>query len=341
MFRKTKVLWIVLVMTMIVSACGSATTASSPQGEEPTSAPVREAATEAASQTNDEERLVRHTFGETLIKGTPTRVVVLEWTYVEDVLAVGLQPVGVADIDGYNEWVKIPVELSTDAVDVGLRGEPNLETIASLNPDLIIDTQYRAAEYYDKLSVIAPTLIFEPYPTDETINQYDEMTSTFTTIANVLGKQTEAEKVLAHLDQKYVDAQKKIEEAGLLGEKFVLSQMFSWENAVYVRLFTKNGMASQIVERIGLENGWDDGFQAYGFSEVSVEKLPELGDLHYFYVVNADDQVMNLDTVSPIWQSLPFVKSGQAYPLGGDTWLFGGPLSAELIVDIVVGELVK
>jgi iron complex transport system substrate-binding protein len=337
MFRKTKVLWIVLVLTMLASACGS------PVTETPTSAPATEDATEAVLQTdaNAEERLVKHTFGETLIKGTPSRVVVLEWTYVEDVLAVGVQPVGVADIEGYNEWVKIPVELSADAVDVGLRGEPNLETIASLNPDLIIDTQYRAAEYYDKLSAIAPTLIFEPYPTDESINQYDEMTSTFTTIADVLGKQVEAEEVLAHLDQKYVDAQKKIEAAGLLGEKFVLSQMFSWENAVYVRLFTKNGMASQIVERIGLENGWDDGFQAYGFTEVSVEKLPELGDLHYFYVVNADDEVMNLDTVSPIWASLPFVKSGQAYPLGGDTWLFGGPLSAELIVDIVVGQLVK
>lgn len=341
MFGKTKVLWMVLILSMLVSACGSAVTASSPQGEEPTSVPATEAATEAVAQANDEERLVKHTFGETLITGTPTRVVVLEWTYVEDVLALGLQPVGVADIEGYNEWVKIPVELSGDAVDVGLRGEPNLETIASLNPDLIIDTQFRAAEYYDKLSAIAPTLIFEPYPTDESINQYDEMTSTFTTIADVLGKQAEAEEVLAHLDQKYVDAQKKIEEAGLLGEKFVLSQMFSWENAVYVRLFTKNGMASQIVERIGLENGWDDGFQAYGFTEVSVEKLPELGDLHYFYVVNADDEVMNLDTVSPIWASLPFVKSGQAYPLGGDTWLFGGPLSAELIVDIVVGQLTK
>jgi ABC-type Fe3+-hydroxamate transport system substrate-binding protein len=335
MFRKTKVLWIVLILTMLASACGS------PATDAPTSATATEVATEAVPQANTDERLVKHTFGETLIKGTPTRVVVLEWTYVEDVLALGVQPVGVADIAGYNEWVKIPVELSADAVDVGIRGEPNLETIASLNPDLIIDTQFRASEYYDKLSAIAPTLIFEPYPTDESINQYDEMTSTFKTIADVLNKQTEAEEVLAHLDQKYVDAQKKIEEAGLLGQKFVLSQMFSWENAVYVRLFTKNGMASQIVERIGLENGWTDGFQAYGFTEVSVEKLPELGNLHYFYVVNADDQVMNLDTVSPIWASLPFVKSGQAYPLGGDTWLFGGPLSAELIVDIVVGELVK
>lgn len=331
MFRKTKALWIVLVIAMLASACGSAAT------DAPTSVPV----TEAATQASTDERVVKHTYGETPIKGTPTRVVVLEWTYVEDVLALGVQPVGVADIEGYHEWVKIPVELSADAVDVGLRGEPNLETIASLNPDLIIDTQYRASEYYDKLSAIAPTLIFEPYPTDESINQYDEMTSTFTTIADVLGKQAEAESVLAHLDQKYADASAQIEAAGLTGQKFVLSQMFSWENAVYVRLFTKNGMASQIVERIGLENGWNDGFQAYGFTEVSVEKLPELGDLHYFYVVNADDQVMDLDTVSPIWKSLPFVKSGQAYPLGGDTWLFGGPLSAELIVDIVVGELVK
>jgi ABC-type Fe3+-hydroxamate transport system substrate-binding protein len=33
------------------------------------------------------------------------------------------------------------------------------------------------------------------------------------------------------------------------------------------------------------------------------------------------------------------VKAGRAYALGGDTWLFGGPLSAEALVNIVVKAL--
>ena len=34
----------------------------------------------------------------------------------------------------------------------------------------------------------------------------------------------------------------------------------------------------------------------------------------------------------PIWQSLPFVQAGRFFPLGGDTWTFGGTQSVERIV---------
>ncbi len=37
----------------------------------------------------------------TVVTTTPTRIVALEWVYVENLLALGIQPVGVADIDGY------------------------------------------------------------------------------------------------------------------------------------------------------------------------------------------------------------------------------------------------
>lgn len=129
-------------------------------------------------------RTVKHALGETAITGDAKRVVALEWTYVEDLLALGIQPIAIADVEGYKAWVKTPgVELSPDVVDVGFRGEPNLETILSLDPDLIIEIDYSAAAYYDKLSAIAPTLAFTPYPTDSAVSTYLEMQDTFLTIA--------------------------------------------------------------------------------------------------------------------------------------------------------------
>lgn len=305
----------------------------------PTPTPVA-TSTEAAKPVS-ETRVLKHSMGETTITGTPKRVIALEWTYVEDLLALGVQPVGVADIEGYNIWVKIPVALSKDAVDVGVRGEPNLETIARLKPDLIIGVDYSMGESYDKLSAIAPTMVFDPYPTDESISQYDEMRTTFLTIADVTGRSEEGKAAIKHMEDKFASLNTEVEQAGLKGQKFILSQMFAWENAVTVRLFTENGMATQIVEQLGLENAWDGGFQQYGFSEVSVEKLKDLEDVHFFYVVNDAEPVLTLDQVSSLWKSLPFVKANHAYPLGGDTWLFGGPLSAELIAEIVVNTLSK
>ncbi|HXF61783.1 MAG TPA: iron-siderophore ABC transporter substrate-binding protein, partial [Caldilineaceae bacterium] len=283
--------------------------------------------------------VIAHALGETETPANPQRIVALEWTYVEDLLALGVQPVGVADIAGYHDWVQIPVALSPEAVDVGTRQAPNLETLAELNPDLILAPAFRVADIYEQLSDIAPTLAFDPYPTDESITQYEEMRQTFLTIAEVVGRRAEGETVLAEMEQTFAAARSQIEAAGKAGEPFVLAQAFG-EDTVQVRLFTDNAMAVQIVQQIGLENAWQDSqFQQYGFSTVSVETLPELGDVNFFYVVQDDNNVFAREAIAPVWASLEFVQNGHAYPLGGDTWLFGGPLSAQVLVEAILDAL--
>src|SRR5690554_3608607 len=81
--------------------------------------------------------------GDVELEGPVQNVVALEWTYAEDLLAVGVQPVGVADIEGYNSWVQIEEKLDQGVVDIGTRQEPSLEKIAELNPDLIIAIKFR------------------------------------------------------------------------------------------------------------------------------------------------------------------------------------------------------
>ena len=100
-------------------------------------------------------------------------------------------------------------------------------------------------------------------------------------------------------------------------------------------------MAVKITEQLGLKNAWQDAaFQQYGFSTVSMEALPKISaDTHFFYVVQSNDDAFQTSAVKPLWDNLPFVKAGRAHALGGDTWLFGGPLSAEVLVDIVVKAL--
>jgi len=43
----------------------------------------------------------------------------------------------------------------------------------------------------------------------------------------------------------------------------------------------------------------------------------------------------------PVWRNLRFVKEGRTYPIGGDTWLFGGPLSAEVLLQRVIDALMR
>ena len=277
--------------------------------------------------------LVEHAIGETCVPENPERIVALEWTYVEDLLTLGVQPVGVADIESYHNWVRIPEELDEDVADVGSRAEPNLEVIAELNPDLIIAVNFRVAENYDDLSAIAPTLVFDPYPSDLT-SQYDEMLETFMTIASVLNLEDEGRQVLDEMDDYFAEAAEALEDAGRGEETFILSQGWTTENVATFRLFTDNAMAVEILMQIGLESAWDVDPQLYGFTEIGIEGFTEVPDTNFFYVAQGTDNTFFDE--SPLWSSLPFVRSGRAYWLGGDVWLFGGPRSAELLVDTVL-----
>ncbi|MDX1664433.1 MAG: iron-siderophore ABC transporter substrate-binding protein [Candidatus Promineifilaceae bacterium] len=294
-----------------------------------------------AEEAAPEVTTISHTLGETEIVGVPERVVALEWTYVEDLLALGIQPVGVADIAGYETWVNVQPELADDVTDVGTRQEPNLEAIAALEPDLIIGVEFRHAPIYEDLSSIAPTIIFNPYPAEAGPDQFAEMEETFLTIAEAVQRQGEASEVLADMEATFAEGYDQLEAAGLIGSEFVLAQAFSAEGGPQVRLFTDNSMAVQIFNRLGLENAWEGGFEQYGFSTVGIEALAEVQDANFLYVVQSDDDVFANQADNPVWNSLQFVQEDRTYPLGGDTWLFGGPLSAELVVEKTVDLLTE
>lgn len=269
---------------------------------------------------------VTHAMGQTCVPGVPKRVVALEWAYAEDVLALGVQPVGVADIKGYNEYVRIPVTLAAGVQDVGTRQQPSLEKLRALKPDLILTTRLRAAQNYPQLAVIAPTLVFDTYGGE---SQYGEMRSTFSVIAGALGRSGTARQVLSNLDARLDRVRGDLKAAGRGGEGFVFAQAYTGGGGTpTMRLFTKNSMVSQILERLGLVNAWKAQPQPYGFTEVSLEALAGLNTKNFLYVTQKEDAVFAAPSIKPLWQGLPFVKAGRAYGLDERTWTFGGPLSA-------------
>ena len=317
-----------LIGSLLLVACGSTPTAT------PTAAP-----TATGANTTSFPLTIQHSKGEITLEAPAQRVVALEWTYVENLLALGVQPVGVADIENYHKWVRIPAELDPNVRDVGTRQQPNLEQIASLAPDLILVPAFRADANYAELAAIAPTLAFNPYPVDRSMTQFDEMRQTFTTIAQAVGRESEGQAVLDRMDAQFATLAEQIAKVAAPQSPFVLAQAYSGSNGAEIRLFTENALAVQIVERLGLSNSWGEPDQPYGFSTVNIEALPQLGETHFFYVVQDSDNIFAAESVRPLWENMPFVQAGQAYALGGDTWLFGGPLSAELLAETIAQRL--
>ncbi|WP_078427308.1 ABC transporter substrate-binding protein [Alkalihalobacterium alkalinitrilicum] len=322
------------VLVFALAACGSNNEEATATGNE---------GNEGNETSENTAVIIEGVNGEVTLDAPAQKVVALEWTYAENLLAVGVQPAGVADIEMYGDYVNIEPQFDDTVVDVGGRQEPNLEVLASLEPDLIIGVSFRHDAMLAELESIAPTVIFNPYPEDESINLYEEMETTFNEIAKAVGKEAEAEQVLANLDVKYEEAQAKIDAVDLATKDVILTLAYSGAQAPEIRVFTPNSMASIIIEKMGLNNVHvPDQFEIFGSSTFNVEGLVKYEDANYLFTVpDADNIYENQLKGNKVWENLTFVKEDRLYDLGEDTWLYGGPLSAGTLLDQITNTMVN
>jgi iron complex transport system substrate-binding protein len=277
---------------------------------------------------------VTHDAGETTLAAKPARIAALEWHLVEDLLVLGIQPAAIADVDGFKTWVTIEETLSEDVIDVGVRWEPSLEALAAAELDLILALDYRDAEIYDQLNAIAPTIMLNAFPETDGVTPLEDLRTRLRFEGSFLDRAAEAEAAIASMDGVIAEQASLIEQAGLTGAPYVAFQGFTGENAPVMRLFTDGSLMGDAITATGLVNAWTADGGDWGFTTNDVEAfidLPE--DVNVFFIINASDDI--LDTFlndDPIWQSLPFVQAGRFFPLGGDTWTFGGSQSVERIV---------
>ncbi|MFD2043896.1 ABC transporter substrate-binding protein [Ornithinibacillus salinisoli] len=302
-------------------------------------------ATEDANTNEERTVTIEDALGEQTITGTPENIVVLEWSYAEHLLALGIQPAGVADLDGFHQWVNIDEEFDENVVDVGTRQEPNLEAISRLNPDLIIAVDFRHEQYLDSLEDIAPVVTFAPYGDEAIQDHYQNMINEFNTMAKIVDKESEAETVLAELDSFMEEQKQRVVEADLEGATYVATQAYTAQNTPIIRLFTDNSIVSQVMSNLGFENAYEsDKVEVYGYSEVNVEALQNFQEenLQFLYIVQEDDNIFeNQLKGNPVWENLGFVEEGNTHQLPGDTWTFGGTLSAEVLTETLVDAMVK
>ena len=287
-------------------------------------------------------QLVRDATGPVCIPKAPKRIVTIEWTYSENLLALGIQPVGMADIKGFGEYVKTPTPIAASVKDVGGRGQASMEVIAALKPDLIIN---QSGDYSqrEQLSKIAPTLVFNPSPSASSgLTAYQEMRQTFALMGRITGRSAQATRVLAQLDAAQTAARRSLTAAGRGSQTFVLSQGYTY-NTPTMRLFGPRSLASQIIERTGLRNAYRGSASTpdFGFDTLSLEGLTTLKTQNFFGIAPSDDNVFSAPGNRAVWNNLDFVKQGRGYSLDPATWVFGGPYSAQVLVKQVTDIMTR
>ncbi|WP_114906451.1 ABC transporter substrate-binding protein [Ornithinimicrobium murale] len=277
--------------------------------------------------------------GEHTLEEPADEVVSLEWGLTENLLALGIEPVGQADIEGYNTWDTVAPLDPEGIVDVGTRGEPSLSDITALEPDLIVTTTDLPDNVIGQLEDIAPVLTVRG---SDSADPLAYMRSTVELLGTATGTEDKAEQALAQFDETVAEGQAAIEDAGLAGEEFVMADGWLNNGVVSVRMFTPGSYFGALGEELGLVNAWTEGGDPdYGLAQTDVEGLTALDELHFIYAANDSEADPFADGLAdnPIWQQLPFVTADQVHRIPDGIWMFGGPLSGEAFIDATVDAL--
>jgi ferric hydroxamate transport system substrate-binding protein len=289
----------------------------------------------AAAEQGSQPVTVTDSRGTTVTLDRPaTRVVGLEWAEVEMLATLGVSPVGVADPKGYATWDSA-APLDDDVQDVGGRGEPSVDSIIALQPDLVVMEADRGTALIRQVQEYVPVIVTSG---SDASRNLDRMREDFTMIAQAVGRSDKAEQVLADLDAKIAEGRERIEAAGATGSTFAMADGWMEGSNVSIRMFGKGALFSDVAEKLGLENAWTgkvDPVWGLGTTDVEgVTALDDNKDLQFLYSASAEPDVFTQGLAdNPIWESLPFVERDNMTKLDKGTWTFGGPAACEKFID--------
>lgn len=283
-------------------------------------------------------------FGRTITLDRPAeKVAVLEWQQIEDVLSLCLTPVAVADADGYRTW-DTAEELPDSVESVGTRQEPNLDALFATEPDLVIVEAYtRDDEIIAQLEEYGvPVLATLGADAADPIGQ---MLDTFDLIAEATGRTERADVVKDEFEQHLADAKAEVADAGLEVTDFVYFDGWVDGGNVSLRPFGQGSLVGEIGEELGLTNAWTGEVDpAYGLGQTDIEGMTTIGDAHLFYTGTVDpdsESFVDAAAENPAWASIPAVEEGRLTAFPGGIWTFGGPRSAQQIIDAYVDAITE
>ncbi|WP_188064812.1 ABC transporter substrate-binding protein [Dietzia sp. ANT_WB102] len=274
---------------------------------------------DTAEATGDDAYTVTHAMGETVIDGTPERVVVLDSPHLDALVALGHTPVGITE-SGAGSGAP-PYLGDVDAEIVGLTSEPDIDAIAALAPDLIIGAKVRHEAIYDELSGIAPTVYSENSGTD-----WQEQARI---TAAAIGEDDEMEQLIADLDTRIAEVGTEV---GAEGTTLSIVR-FRPDN---FRLYGPETFSGSILSQMGFDLG-EREWNEYSMAELSPELYEQItGDIVFFTNPGGDPTATTMATVTGLWGDLPAVKADQVHEVEDETWMVGiGVLGAGEILDDV------
>jgi iron complex transport system substrate-binding protein len=251
----------------------------------------------------------------------PQRIIAGNTIILDALLALDAPVIGAPT---FGDREPLPPYLAQRAQGVQSIGDttaPNAETIAALQPDLIIipDTP----QFVDGAE---PLLAIAPVATVPAVTSNDWQT-VLRRAGDLTGRETEAENLLASWDERATTLREQFRQAPP-GEVSIVRYFNN--SARY--LPGRSSFAGQILDAAGIPRPpvQADG-QGKPFVEVSLEEMSALdGDV--IFVITVDEALRRRFEEQPLWQQLRAVQAGRVYAVD-QHWFSGNILAAHAVLD--------
>ena len=280
------------------------------------------------SQTFKEKTIV-HDFGTTKLKKVPKRIVILDNLYGEILNPLDITPEGAttgqADSQEFSTLFKKQYK-DAKVVSVGWQGNPDLDKIAELKPDLILMTGEQE-DLYEELSEIAPTVGYQ-INTDENWDYHE----TSLKVAEIFDKRDEMKKDLDRVDAR----------EAVFAEN--VKAKFGNQKLMYLRV-TDNDIRYYAYGHFGyLYDTYhfnraetfnpDDMFQV-----IDPDKLKDINPDLLIIQADSQDLLDNKLKNTPVWSSLKAVQNNKVIYADYSTYMLGfGIVSQEAIMKQISDE---
>lgn len=262
--------------------------------------------------------------------GYSRTIVALDWTSAQNLLALGIIPGGMPEIEHYTGVVVEPA-IPPQVRELGLRSEPNLELLVSLKPDLLIFGS-ELLPMRERLKTIAPTFFFDA----DRSGQSDVLSNGRRAIEELavrLNAMPAFETFIISFEQVLFDGQKRLRNYD--GRPLFVATVLDGRRML---VFGKNSLFQAVLDRFGIENAWTGFTSRYGHATVNVDRLADQPQARLLCVGNSRMVMMERLASAPVISSLPFVKEHRI-ALIPDVLFYGGLPSAHRFARLAAAAL--
>ena len=259
---------------------------------------------------------IEHERGTLELPGPAKRVATINWAFTETVIALGLDPVAVADPVDYVEWVEEPA-LPDEFVDLGQRSSPNLEALRATKPDLII-TIPDIGINYEKLSEIAPVLQLRMF--EENRPAFQAAREVFGKIAKATGREAEGAAYLADVDAKLAEYGARTRAA--LGPDQQLNIIYFFDEST-IGMFGDTSLPGSVMAAMNVPMAFHGEVNKWGFARGGLELIAPYAKQSVVYTNPVPDAILDKMFASPMWKFMDFTRNNRVYELPV-VWMYGG-----------------